>query len=210
METKTRIKDLIEGTSLTLQQIANSLGISYKRVYTVWKTFPRDYRQARKKANYRASKLGDLNPMTGKTGEAHHNFVGVVADGRGYLMVLKPDWYTGRVGSKHVFQHSVVVCEHLEITEIPAGHCVHHCNSNRQDNRFENLVLLTTEEHTAFHQEWRSTRELEGATTIPKGSTLKWVEARRAGTPVMIWSLLHGDMQQPAEGGEELTTLPEG
>ena len=30
---------------------------------------------------------------------------GIVADGKGYLMILKPSWYTGRKGCKHIFYH---------------------------------------------------------------------------------------------------------
>ena len=200
MGTKTEIKHLIETTELTLQQIADNLGIGYKRVYNVWKTYPKEYRQKRKKANYRRSKLGDLNPMKGKFGDQHHGYVGIVSDNKGYLLVLRPDWYTGRKNSKHVFQHSVVVCEAMGLTEIPKGFCVHHCDHNPMNNDFDNLVLLSLEEHNALHSEIaRAKKELEGVTTISKESTAKWLEARRAGTPVMIWSLLHGDMQQPVK-----------
>lgn len=34
---------------------------------------------------------------------------------------------------------------------IPAGHEVHHLNTNRADNRLSNLVLLTEEEHQEHH-----------------------------------------------------------
>ena len=172
------IKKLIEETDLTLEQIAKQLGLGYKRVYNVWRTYPKDYRTNRKTLNYRRSKLGVNNPMTGKTGEQHHTYKGVVGDGYGYLMVLKPEWYTGRKGSKHVFQHSVVVCEHLGLTAIPKGWCVHHCDINPHNNNFDNLVLLTTSDHARLH------RSLAGATTISKESTLKWVETH--GTPFKV------------------------
>lgn len=114
--------------------------------------------------------------MTGKTGAAHHNHIGVVSDNKGYLMVLKPDWYTGRKNSKHVFQHHVVVCEHLGLTAIPKGWCVHHVDKNPHNNVFDNLVLMTVSDHLRLHS-----TVLVGATTISKESTLKWVEAQ--GTP---------------------------
>ena len=174
------IKHYYENTQLTLEQIAKQCNTTYKKVWHyVANNYPKEVRDARKKSNYRASKLGDLNPMLNKTREQHPRYIGVVADGKGYLMVVKPDWYTGRKGSHHVFQHSVVVCENMGLTEIPAGMCVHHCDRNPQNNDFSNLVLLTVEEHRRLHA-------FTGATTISKESTLKWVEAQRAGTPAMI------------------------
>lgn len=172
------INKLIEETDLTLEQIAKQLGLGYKRVYNVWRKYPKEYRTNRKTLNYRRSKLGTNNHMQGKFGEQHHNYVGVVGDSKGYLMVLKPSWYTGRKGSKHVFQHSVVVCEHLGLTEIPKGWCVHHCDINPHNNNFDNLVLMTNSDHQRLHQ------SLAGATTISKESTLKWVETH--GTPFKV------------------------
>lgn len=171
------IRRLIQDTEMTLQAIAEHLNCSYKQVRKVWETYPVQYRRARKSRCYRNSKFGDLNPMTGKCGELHPGYVGLVGDNKGYLMVLKPDWYTGRRGSKHVFVHSVVVCEHLGLTEIPAGWCVHHVDCNPYNNVFDNLVLMRQSDHTRLHAYIRQA----GATTISKESTLKWVEAH--GTP---------------------------
>lgn len=170
------IKSLIEQTHLPLQAIANELQIGYKQVWKMWKTYPAEFRKARKTVCYRNSKLGDKNPMLGKIREANPNYKGVVGDNKGYLMVLKPDWYTGRKGSRHVFLHSVVVCEALGLTAIPRGWCVHHVDFNPHNNVFDNLVLMTTSDHTRLHQWLR-----DYATTISKESTLKWVEAH--GTP---------------------------
>ncbi|AZU99373.1 HNH homing endonuclease [Acinetobacter phage vB_AbaP_APK32] len=172
------IKNLIENTTLTLEQIAQQLGVGYKRVYNVWRKYPKEYRTNRKTLNYRTSKLGANNPMTGKFKEAHPNYKGVVGDSKGYLMVLKPDWFTGRKGSKHVFLHNVVVCEALGLTELPAKWCVHHCDENTHNNNFDNLVLMTMQDHARLHN------SLAGATTISKESTLKWVEAH--GTPFKV------------------------
>ena len=170
------IKFLYETTTLTQQQIADKLGISIAVVFKyVKRHYAKEYRLNRKSLCYRASKLGDKNPMKGKFLELHHNYKGVVGDNKGYLMVKKPSWYTGRKGSKHVFQHSVVVCEKLGLTEIPKGWVVHHCDINPHNNSFENLVLITMGDHTRLH------RYLDGVTTISKESTLKWVETY--GTP---------------------------
>ena len=170
------IKYLYENTELTQQQIAARLGIPWKRVFNFIKAnYSTEYRKQRKAACYRNSKLGTSNPMHGKRGADHHYYKGVVSDCKGYLMELKPAWYTGRKGSKHVFQHHLVVCEHLGLTAVPAGWHVHHCDHDPYNNSFDNLVLLTASDHQRLHN------ALEGATTISKESTLKWVEAH--GTP---------------------------
>ena len=174
------IKELYENTDLTQVSIAAALGIPWKRVYNYIKTnYSTAYRKQRKSRTYRASKLGDLNPSWGLLGEASRKYVGLVSDAKGYLMIIKPTWYTGRVGSKHVFVHHVVVCEALGITQIEKGWCVHHCDFNPHNNEFSNLVLLRTGEHRSLHA------ALAGVTTISKESTLKWVEAHRARVAVI-------------------------
>lgn len=173
------IKYLYENTELTQQQIAAQLGIPWKRVLNYVKdNYSSSFRKQRKAVSYRNSKLGTLNPMSGKTGEDHHNFIGIVSDSKGYLMVLKPNWYTGRKNSKHVFQHHVEVCTGLGITCVPKGWCVHHVDSNPHNNSCDNLVLCTMSDHQRIH------RHFEGATTISKESTLKWVETH--GTPFKV------------------------
>lgn len=168
-------KHYIENTDLTLQQIAAKLGSTYKRVYKVWKTYPKEYRQARKANSYRRAQLGSNNTMYGT-----RKNTGPVSDNKGYLLIIKPDWYTGRKRSRHIFLHHKVVCEAMGITEIPKGMCVHHCDEDPHNNKFSNLVLLTLGEHSALHS------ALGSATTISKESTLKWVEARRAAKAAMI------------------------
>lgn len=170
------IKYLYENTELTQQQIAAQLGIPWKRVFKYIKAnYSSDYRKTRKAKCYRNSKLGAKNPMRGKTVEVHHNYIGVVSDNKGYWMQLKPEWYTGRKRSKHVFVHHVVVCLALGLTEVPGGWHVHHCDHNPRNNDFDNLVLIKAGDHQRLHI------SLRGATTISKESTLKWVEAH--GTP---------------------------
>lgn len=149
---KDRIKNLYETTELTQQQIADTVGVSWKVVFTIIKKeYSSEQRRQRKVISYRNSRLGDKNPMYGKTGSAHHSYIGAVSDNKGYLMVLKPSWYTGRKNSKHVFQHHVVVCEALGITEIPKGYHVHHINGDKCDNTESNLLMLTAGDHMRLH-----------------------------------------------------------
>ena len=122
-----------------------------------------DYYNNRYKKQLSIRKLGNLNPMKGKTKEKHPNYKGIVEDGKGYLMILKPKWYTGRKGSKHVFYHHVVMCEYLGITEIPEGFVVHHIDQDPKNNDINNLQLMTIQAHTKLHQQLRKCRD------YPKG-----------------------------------------
>lgn len=180
MITNSQIFDLYEKTDLTQREIAAKLGIGWKVVFNRCRShYSSQYRKERQSRLLAKSKLGNLNPMTGKTGDEHPRYKGVVGDSKGYLMVLKPEWYTGRKGSKHIFEHHKVVCEALGLTSIPKGWAVHHVNEIKTDNVFENLVLMTMRDHVKLHSYLK-----EGATTISKESTLKWVEAH--GTPFKV------------------------
>lgn len=170
------INQAIEETTLTLDQISKQLGVSQKRVRAVWAKYPSDFRRNRKAGCYSRSKQGALNPMLGKVLDQHPRYIGAVSDCKGYLMVVKPEWYTGRRGSHHVFMHSVVMCEHLGITEIPQGWCVHHCDENPHNNVIDNLIMMTMADHMKWHGHVRA-----GVTTMAKASTAKWLEAH--GTP---------------------------
>ena len=173
------IKHYFENTDLTQVQIAAKVGVHWKHVFKYIKNnYSSAERKLRKARTYRASKLGDKNPMFGVRGDEHHYFVGDVSDAKGYLMRLKPDWYTGRAGSKHVFVHSLVMCAHYGITEIPKGWCVHHVDCNPHNNTVENLMIVTLGDHQRIH------RNLYSATTISKESTAKWLETH--GTPFKV------------------------
>lgn len=176
LEKEELVRHLFYNTESTLEELCANAGISVKAWYSKYKRlFPKDDLKKRKSLNYRKSKLGEKNPMLSKCGESNPMYKGVISDNKSYFLILKPSWYTGRHRSRHIFFHHNVVCENLGITEVPKGYCVHHCNFDHADNRFENLVMLTNGEHKRLHT------LLQGATTISKESTLKWVEAHRQG-----------------------------
>ena len=170
------IKTLYETTEFTLEQICSLLKISRRKLFKyIENNYTKEFQIARKKICYRNSKIQEKNPQFGKFGENSSGYKGLVSDCKGYHMMLKPFWYTGRKKSKHVFCHHLVICEKLGLSQIPHKWCVHHCDENKLNNSFTNLVLMTTSDHMKLHG------MLKGATTISKESTLKWVEAH--GTP---------------------------
>lgn len=128
----------------TLAQIAERLGVTRQTVSTaVRKLIPPDEYRALKSLKYSASKLGDKNPMKGKTGEDHHNWKGVCDDGYGYLTTL----WLGR----RVFIHHVVMMEALGVTALPTGMVVHHIDGDPKNNALDNLALMTRAGHVRVH-----------------------------------------------------------
>lgn len=156
-ETIQLICDLYANTDLPINKIRSQAGIRTSTVNDILKAhFSEEYMRQRKSHLYSLSKQGDKNPMLGKCGDEHPNYQGVVSDGKGYLMCLKPEWYTGRVGCTHVFVHTVVMCEALGLTELPKGFVVHHINNNPHDNSIDNLALMTNSAHSKLHTYQRS------------------------------------------------------
>ena len=144
--------NLFLNTNNTLQDIVKESRLEYWEMQNILNdNFTEEQQKARKRKLYSLSKIGTKNPMKDKCNIEHPRYKGIVDDGNGYLMCLKPDWYTGRIKSKYVFVHSVVMCEYLGITEIPKGFCVHHINGDKKDNDISNLALLNISAHSKLH-----------------------------------------------------------
>ena len=61
-------------------------------------------------------------------------------------------------GRKMMQEHIMVMELHLQRPLTPTE-CVHHINQNKQDNRLENLQLMTKTQHSSLHaQETATTR----------------------------------------------------
>ena len=148
------IVGLYANTDIPMERLCKEVKLDDYMVQSIIRAyFTEEYINERKSRLYRLSKLGDKNPMKNCTGDKNHNWIGgVVSDGQGYLMVKKPEWYTGRKGSDYVFQHSVVMCQALGITEIPKGFVVHHIDHNPLNNDINNLALVQMGAHARLHR----------------------------------------------------------
>lgn len=127
-----------------LTDIAEKLGTTFHNVQAVVRLcLPEAERKALAALRYSIPKQGARNPMWGKKGEAHHNWIGECEDGRGYLTCL---WE----GKRH-FVHRVVMMEALGLKELPDSMEVHHIDGDPKNNRLDNLALVTAVGHRAVH-----------------------------------------------------------
>lgn len=137
-------------SDLTKEQIQKQIPISFPTLVKVWENYFTPLQiKTRKSINYAKSKLGDKNPMYGKpTMRPVEN----VDDGNGYTIKNKPTWWTGREGSRYVFEHQLVMCGHLGLTAMPKDFVIHHINNDRKDNSLDNLAMMSKSAHGKLHQ----------------------------------------------------------
>ncbi len=83
--------------------------------------------------------------------KAHHRSGrwGSYTDQWGYLMIHAPE--NGRL-NEYVGQH-ILVAEKRLGRKIVKGEHVHHLNGQKQDNRPENLVVLSRSRHRSLHRQ---------------------------------------------------------
>jgi len=75
---------------------------------------------------------------------------------RGYVQLLRPD-HPDAVGG-YVWEHRIVAAEMLG-RPLTAAEFVHHINHQRDDNRAENLQVMSRSEHRRLH--WAETARHE-------------------------------------------------
>lgn len=160
----------------TQTQVAKDYGVAKKTVKRVWvEEFGEEaVYQRRLRSHSRAS--ARFNPWRGTVtkgafppGEAHPEFGKRGPEAKrynpdaalrlrdGYVLTRVPDWWEGEAyRESYALEHRVVYAEHNGLTSIPDGMVVHHINLVRDDNRPENLALMTSSEHIAYHNSLRA------------------------------------------------------
>ena len=92
----------------------------------------------------------------------------------GYVRIFRPG-HPLAAKDGYILEHRLVVYE--AGIAIPLAHHVHHLNHDRADNRLENLVVMTREEHMQHHHEiGREVRNQYGISTV---GTFDQQKARR-------------------------------
>ena len=84
-----------------------------------------------------------------KGGPTHHLYKGGKIINRGYVLILQKD-HPLADSKGYIPEHRLVMCNHLNRLLSSDEH-IHHLNGNIQDNRIENLQIVTASEHRIIH-----------------------------------------------------------
>lgn len=127
-----------------VREVAQRLGTTAHNVQYILRTSLDPERlRAEQALRYSRSKMGERNPMQGRSGSLHHNYVGVIPDGHGYLQV--------KVSGKYVLLHRKVMADALGVERLPDWLDVHHIDENKHNNDLDNLALVTRSGHRRLH-----------------------------------------------------------
>lgn len=90
-----------------------------------------------------------LKKIPGQKGSDSPKWKGGIKNHGGYKLIHMPDHpradHTG-----YVREHVLVMCKHLNRI-LDTNEIVHHINGIKDDNRLENLIVMTRADHTSEH-----------------------------------------------------------
>lgn len=71
-----------------------------------------------------------------------------------YTGIRKGDGRRIFARGKYQYEHQKVFCEYYNIEYIPTEFCIHHLDHNPQNNKIENLLLMTDFAHKSYHKSY--------------------------------------------------------
>ena len=130
------LRDASKNKSIT--KIAQSLGVSFRIIKKYMDMYGIEYLDHKKAC----SKYNKNNKNNFKGGRTSH--------GDGYTKVLNPDHPRSNKNG-YVLEH-ILIAEKKIGRPLTSNEVVHHINGIKDDNRPENLLVLTKSEHSALHK----------------------------------------------------------
>lgn len=95
-------------------------------------------------------------------GERHHRWAnGKMRTSQGYIAVAVPEGHHLRQAHGYAYEHQMVAEEKIGRRLLP-NEQVHHINGQRDDNRPENLEVLTRQQHAQEHTKDPKVRDALG------------------------------------------------
>lgn len=131
------------------------------------KTFLGIYKKAYSLGMRKTKEIEFLNRSIVRKGSKASNWKGGKAKTTmGYQAVLMPEHHRADKNG-YVLEH-ILVFEQETGIEVPSNCCIHHLNGIKDDNRIENLCMMTHASHTVFHHK-NSKRSEETRKRISEG-----------------------------------------